>query len=682
MTLQRSPLALIMIALPLFFTGVSAAERPVADAAERGDIETVRQLLRKGADVNTAQGDGMTALHWAADRDNVELGEVLIYAGASVDAGTRIGRYTPLHIASRKGNTGIMNILLKAKSNPNAATTNSGVTAIHLAAASGNPEVVTTLLEFGADVNALETSWGQTPLIFAAANGRVEVLKVLLEAGADPAITARSKNVVEQEEADRAAEKRLTEILAGFKEKEGGGTDWQPSPSQVQAAIQASWEIQRRWPDVPHPDDDEIQKTDKTKKVSRRKRTTKSDNELKSANKDKKQSVKKTSSRNAGANTTSNTSVIYNADGNPVYDDKEIGKKKSGDKTKKPATYGELVDKWGGLTPLLHAVRQGHIDASLILLDGGADINQASAGDQTTPLFMATINGHFDLALILLERGADPNLASTAGTTPLFAVLERTWAPRASYAHPTEHQQQNASHLHVMEALLQAGADPNVRLKKHLWYMEYTFSVLRQAGIYLEGATPFWRAAHALDVNAMRLLKQYGAEPNVPTIKPAEKKPDCKKEPDKCKKSIGSAFKRFFSSLKGNKPVPPGGPFIYPIHAASGAGYGQWFAGNAHRYVLGNWLPAVKFLVEECDADVNIRDANGYTALHHAASRGDNELVSYLVEKGAKVNVVSRKGETTADMANGPIERVPPYPETISLLEKLGSKNNNHCVSC
>jgi ankyrin repeat protein len=93
-------------------------------------------------------------------------------------------------------------------------------------------------------------------------------------------------------------------------------------------------------------------------------------------------------------------------------------------------------------------------------------------------------------------------------------------------------------------------------------------------------------------------------------------------------------------------------------------------------------VPAVKFLVEECGAEVDIRDANGYTALHHAASRGDNELVVYLVEKGADVKARSRKGQTTADMANGPIERVAPFPETVALLVKLGAKNNHKCVSC
>ena len=129
----------------------------------------------------------------------------------------------------------------------------------------------------------------------------------------------------------------------------------------------------------------------------------------------------------------------------------------------------------------------------------------------------------------------------------------------------------------------------------------------------------------------------------------------------------------------GNPEVPVGGANIYPLHAAARVGYGQYFAGNAHRYAPGNWAPAVKFLLEECGSEVDLRDANGYTALHHAASRGDNDLVIYPVEQGADVTAKSRKGQTTADMANGPIQRVAPFPETIALLTKRGAKNNNKC---
>ena len=128
--------------------------------------------------------------------------------------------------------------------------------------------------------------------------------------------------------------------------------------------------------------------------------------------------------------------------------------------------------------------------------------------------------------------------------------------------------------------------------------------------------------------------------------------------------------------------MPAGGPHIHPIHAASGVGYGQSFAANAHRHVPDGWLAAVRFLVEEAGADVNRRDANGYTPLHHAAARGDDELIRYLVGLGADVTAVARSGQTTADMANGPVQRVQPYPSAIRLLEALGSKNNQNCLSC
>ena len=118
------------------------------------------------------------------------------------------------------------------------------------------------------------------------------------------------------------------------------------------------------------------------------------------------------------------------------------------------------------------------------------------------------------------------------------------------------------------------------------------------------------------------------------------------------------------------------------LHAASGVGYGEGFAGNSHRYAPGGMLAAVKYLIDELHMDVNQRDDEGNTALHNAAARGDNAMVLYLVSKGADVKAVNRKGQTTVDMANGPVQRTQPYPETIAILEKLGAKNNHKCVSC
>jgi hypothetical protein len=279
---------------------------------------------------------------------------------------------------------------------------------------------------------------------------------------------------------------------------------------------------------------------------------------------------------------------------------------------------------------------------------------------------MATINGHFDLAMRLLGRGADVTTASDGGATPLYGVLNMQWAPKARHPQPAHYMQQRVGYLELAEALLKAGADPNARLRKSLWYTTYNRDLL---SVDRTGSTPFWWAAYTLDVPAMRMLLKYGADPSLATAKVPERYEEGGPEPNGPDRS-------------GLPPIPWYGPAVAPIHAASGVGYGLGFAGNTHRHVPDGWLPAVKFLVEELGADVNARDHNGYTPLHHAASRGDNELIKYLVSKGADVKAVSRSGQTTVDMANGPVQRVQPFPETIALLESLGARNNHHCVSC
>ena len=664
-------------------------DAPVADAARRGDLEEVRLLLREGADVNAPMGDGMTALHWAAQRGDAEMGATLLVAGARTSAGTRIGRYTPLHLAARGGRAGMIALLVEAGADPDARTTNSGATPLHLAAASGEPAAVAAVLDAGAEVDALESAWGQTPLIFAASAGRTAVVRALLAAGADPSLAARPVDVVERAAADRAANRRLSEFLAAFKEKEGGGPNWQPSPSQVQAAIEAARRIQRKWPDVPKPEDDDQRAQDSEGGEAQAATGAEADSTAAAAA----DSAETTDSAEAAADSVeaadkpgaadkpdtadSAESAADSADASPEDAETDLHAEpdSADDGEPRPFSYAQLVGAWGGLTPLLHAVRQGHAETVAALLDEGAEIDQPSAGDATTPLLMAAINGQFDLALELIERGADPNAASDAGTVPLFAVLERRWAPRASYSHPVEHEQQRATYMDVLKALLEAGADPNVRLRRHLWYMEYTFGVLRGSGIDLGGATPFWRAAYALDVEAMRLLKEHGADPTTPTAKPPERR-------RRRAAAEEEAAEESEPDPSGLPPAPVGGPAIHPIHAASGVGYGQSFAGNAHRHVPDGWTAAVRFLVEECGADVNARDANGYTPLHHAAARGDLELVLYLVGRGAELGTVSRSGQTVADMANGPIQRQQPFPATVVLLEKLGSRNNHRCLSC
>jgi ankyrin repeat protein len=334
----------------------------------------------------------------------------------------------------------------------------------------------------------------------------------------------------------------------------------------------------------------------------------------------------------------------------------------------RPFFYNELIGTQGGHSALILAARSGYTDAVKILVAAGADVNQNSAGDKTSPMLIAAINGHFDLAKWLLDQGANPNAASENGVTPLYAALNVTWAPRALYPQPRAFNQQHITYLDFMTALLDKGADPNRRLTKKVWYSEYNFDL---AGVDEVGATPFWRAAFAGDVPAMQLLFDHGADPNISTMRPAGRRP---------LGDVGSA--REAKDVSGLAPIPLGGPGIPPLQAAAGVGFGEGFAANSHIHSPAGFLPGIKWVVEVAGADVNAVDHDGNTALHHAAARGDVESILYLVSKGADVTKVNREGQTVADMANGPVQRVQPWPEALTLLEKLGSKNNHKCVSC
>jgi ankyrin repeat protein len=148
----------------------------------------VRSLLKEKTDVNTSQPDGATALHWAAHRDDLETAELLIRAGAKVDAANDYG-VTPIFLACTNGNAAMVERLLKAGANPNAAL-RTGQAALMTCARTGNVDAVKSLLAHGADVNAQEPQ-GQTALMVAVAQKNPEAARTLIEHGAD--IHARSK---------------------------------------------------------------------------------------------------------------------------------------------------------------------------------------------------------------------------------------------------------------------------------------------------------------------------------------------------------------------------------------------------------------------------------------------------------------------------------------------------------
>src|SRR5205823_11946691 len=207
----------------------------------------------------------------------------------------------------------------------------------------------------------------------------------------------------------------------------------------------------------------------------------------------------------------------------------------------------------------------------------------------------------------------------------------RSWSPAPIV------DNEKVTHLDLIKALLDHGADIEARMGGRLWMR------IRGSGPEINGATAFWRAAESNDLPAMKLLVSRGSNPNIPTAK------NCA-----------------------------------PITVAAGVGHSH----QAANFAPDARLATVKYLVEELGADVNSKDDTGFTPLQGAALVGDNDMILYLVSKGGNVktrsntvfargaddapaDVAPGTGETVADMANGPRETALVFPETVALLGKL-----------
>jgi ankyrin repeat protein len=688
------------------------ATPPIVEAARAGDAAEVRRLLAQKADVNAAAGDGMTALHYAAFHGNAGLAQALLKAKASVTATTRLGDNTPLHVAARHGHGAVVRLLLAAGAKPDVPTS-AGATALHLAASAGDTLAIQALVRAKADVNAKETEWGKTPLMFAAANNRGAAVRALLAAGADPAVRTEVVDLSTRTSREQAAARKRNEVMFSMlpqtvkdsilkaQAPAPGAAAAAPARGAAPAAAAGAATTATATSGAPAPAAPAIDA-----RAALRAPPT---NYL-------------TAEQIQIAIDSGRAVLAMQEAAGPVVSDTSDGQ---------VAGFEGTVGGMGGFTALHHAVRQGHLAATLALLDGGADINMQTATDSTSPLLLATINGHFDLAMQLIERGADVTLQSTAGLTPLYAAVNTQWSPKSRFPQPQAIQLQKTTHLELMTAVLDRGADINVRLRKNLWFFGFNNCGNANCGLeYLDSTTTFWRAAYAVDVEAMRLLKTRGADHTLPSRRVAPPRgargggggelggdPLGDGDPSGARGARAAAAPGAPAAAAGAatggatiddaararlaaamaarnaaptldpvtdsaaKAVPPG-IGVFPIHAAAGVGYGNGFAGNSHRHAPDGWLPAMRYLVEELGADVNARDNNGHTPLHHAAARGDNEMIKYLVSKGADVKAVSRRGQTTVDMANGPVQRLRPYPETIRLLESMGAKNSNKCVGC
>jgi uncharacterized protein len=301
----------------------------------------------------------------------------------------------------------------------------------------------------------------------------------------------------------------------------------------------------------------------------------------------------------------------------------------------------------GGLTALHFAARDGHMAAVRALVDGGADVSLPSGGEKTSPMTLAIINGHIDIAKWLLDRGADVKSANIDGLTALYATIDMRWRHNTWYPQPTI-DEEATNYLDFMKTLLDRGADVDARIARKLWFRKFRYG---DDWVEPEGASAFWRAAQANDVAAMQLLKSRGADPNLATARG-----------------------------------------VTPLMVAAGLG----FEYQGTNVAPDSRLNALTYLVDELKINVNAKDALDYTSLHGAAYVGDNQAISYLVSKGADpkarakgrlggtqgaVAVEAGSGDSVADMANGPREKSLLHPETVKLLEGLGSFNSHDCRS-
>ena len=341
---------------------------------------------RNGADPDVAEGDGLTALHLAAQEGNLEIAKLLIGGGANVEAKTRIGASTPLHLASAGAHTSVVLALINSGADPGAVTTATGATPLHLAAKALNGEgAVKALLERGVQANARDNSgWADAADVRGGVRPAQASARVLLSHGADPGISTNVVDVLRRMVIDREAQKRLGEALVDIRKSSPDGTDRALTPSEVKAAVAVQREFLRSGAQIEelledfNPDD------------------------------------------------VANRVPAWTTQG---------GLRSEAEILRRPMM-PTLVGRTGGMTALLLAARDGHIEAAEAMVDGGADIDQAS-GDGSTPLVLALLNGQFDLAMVLIERGANSNKVSYDGVSPLFAVLQTQWSFNYSeHPHP------------------------------------------------------------------------------------------------------------------------------------------------------------------------------------------------------------------------------------------------------
>ena len=282
----------------------------------------------------------------------------------------------------------------------------------------------------------------------------------------------------------------------------------------------------------------------------------------------------------------------------------------------------------GAMTPLMYAARDGRMESARLLLDAGAGIEQADANG-VTPLLAAIGNNHPDVARLFIERGANINAMDWYGRTPLWTAVE---ARNMDFDNNTfVNNVDRAPLLDLIKVLLDKGAAVNTRTKESPPIRQ---KMLATTGtlewVDFTGQTPFIRAALAGDVTVMKLLLAHGADPKISTF---------------------------------------GGTTA--LMAAAGV---NWVVDQTSDEGPKALLEAVQLCVD-LGLDVNAINSMGLTALHGAANRGSDDIIKFLVSKGARLDIKDKEGRTPLTWAEGVFlatHPAQPKPKSIALLRELG----------
>jgi ankyrin repeat protein len=547
----RSIMAGVSAAAFLLITSLTlgAGRTDVADAAMRGDKAALRSLIQQKADVNAPQVDGATALHWAVYGNDSEMFDLLIAAGARVDVRNREG-VTPLHMASLYGNVGMIERLLKAGANAK-QTGPAGETMLMLAARNGSPDAINALLAAGPDVNAKEPIRGTTALMWAVEQRHPAAVKALLDGGADFAARSAGAGLprnymsgkVNTAAVEAAALRQMRATAAGRPYEE------QLKIEGVGGRFGGSDRTQLR---VGQPGQGQQQGQ-------------------RGGGRGQRAAQPAAANPNAGAG----------AAAAPEENDQDV------------IIAGLVGTGGGGLTPLVLAAREGDLESAKLLLDKGANVNQVTEYGWS-PLLTATNNRHYKLAEYLIEHGADVNLANKGNWTPLYLATDNRNIEGGDFPVPKA----DLDHLEYIQFLLDHGADPNARAKDNT----LTRTIFTMQWFFEAGATPFVRAAQSSDIELLKLLVKYGADPMIKT--------------------------EFADTA---------------LTAAAGIG---WVEGVTYEHSPQANLETVKYLLD-LGLDPNAANQDGRTPLMGAALKGRNEVVQVLVDHGARLDQRDRGSRDT-----------------------------------